>query len=150
MIICLLFITGFVNDAHKVFIAGKLLFFVYRVFVRFTKKLRADDVDVDVDVDDVDVDDVDGGIMIFTSSHSESIKILEFLRSERASVYLVGDEDAELDFSSARRQFSERKIKIMLYTEKSHFDNRYQIDGVNYLIMYSLPERKEFYFEVGV
>ncbi|XP_039684704.1 digestive organ expansion factor [Medicago truncatula] len=86
--------------------------------------------------------------MIFTSSHSESIKILEFLRSERASVYLVGDEDAELDFSSARRQFSERKIKIMLYTEKSHFDNRYQIDGVNYLIMYSLPERKEFYFEI--
>ncbi|KEH19685.1 U3 small nucleolar RNA-associated protein, putative [Medicago truncatula] len=141
-----------------------------QVFVRFTKKLRADDVDVDVDVDDVDVDDVDvdvarhdyfverifprikdsdkGGIMIFTSSHSESIKILEFLRSERASVYLVGDEDAELDFSSARRQFSERKIKIMLYTEKSHFDNRYQIDGVNYLIMYSLPERKEFYFEI--
>nr|XP_012568395.1 U3 small nucleolar RNA-associated protein 25-like [Cicer arietinum] len=37
----------------------------------------------------------------------------------------------------------------MLYTERSHFYHRYKIRGVQNLIIYSLPERKEIYPEVG-
>ncbi|KAI7746597.1 hypothetical protein M8C21_010208 [Ambrosia artemisiifolia] len=36
----------------------------------------------------------------------------------------------------------------MLYTERAHFFYRYKIRGIQNLIIYSLPERKEFYPEI--
>nr|POE48247.1 digestive organ expansion factor like [Quercus suber] len=36
----------------------------------------------------------------------------------------------------------------MLYTERAHFYYRYKIRGIQNLIIYSLPERKEFYPEI--
>jgi U3 small nucleolar RNA-associated protein 25 len=37
----------------------------------------------------------------------------------------------------------------MLYTERAYFYKRYKIRGIKNLILYSLPERKEFYPEVS-
>jgi U3 small nucleolar RNA-associated protein 25 len=36
----------------------------------------------------------------------------------------------------------------MLYTERAYFYKRYKIRGIKNLILYSLPERKEFYPEI--
>nr|DAD26228.1 TPA_asm: hypothetical protein HUJ06_027696 [Nelumbo nucifera] len=36
----------------------------------------------------------------------------------------------------------------MLYTERAHFYHRYKIRGIQNLIIYSLPERKELYPEI--
>ncbi|KHN15317.1 U3 small nucleolar RNA-associated protein 25, partial [Glycine soja] len=52
------------------------------------------------------------------------------------------------DISRARVWFYEGKRKILVYTERSHFYHRYKIRGVQNLIIYSLPERKEFYPEI--
>ncbi|MCL7047767.1 hypothetical protein MKW94_002688, partial [Papaver nudicaule] len=52
------------------------------------------------------------------------------------------------DISRARIWFFEGKQKIMLYTERAHFYHRYKIRGMKNLIIYSLPERKEFYPEL--
>ncbi|KAL6585611.1 hypothetical protein OROMI_002255 [Orobanche minor] len=73
-------------------------------------------------------DSVQHGVMIFISSYFEYIK--------RNAI------------SRVRGQFFRGDKKIMLYTERAHFYYRYKIRGVQNLIIYSLPERKEFYPEI--
>ncbi|XP_004490471.1 protein NUCLEOLAR FACTOR 1 [Cicer arietinum] len=89
-----------------------------------------------------------GGIMLFTSSYFEFIRIRNFLKSQSASFCLLGEYTSQRDISRARLWFYEGKRKIMLYTERSHFYHRYKIRGVQNLIIYSLPERKEIYPEI--
>ncbi|KAM3696674.1 hypothetical protein ACJW31_06G056200 [Castanea mollissima] len=68
--------------------------------------------------------------MLFISSYFEFVRIRNFLKSQEASFCLLGER------------------KIMLYTERAHFYYRYKIRGIQNLIIYSLPERKEFYPEI--
>ncbi|XP_054821182.1 LOW QUALITY PROTEIN: protein NUCLEOLAR FACTOR 1 [Prosopis cineraria] len=89
-----------------------------------------------------------GGIMIFISSYFDFIRIRNFLKSQDASFCLLGEYTTHSDISRARLWFFEQRRKIMLYTERSHFYHRYKIRGVKNLIIYSLPERKEFYPEI--
>ncbi|XP_050372122.1 protein NUCLEOLAR FACTOR 1 [Argentina anserina] len=91
---------------------------------------------------------VEGGIMIFISSYFEYVRVRNFLKSQNASFCLLHEYSDQKDISRARVWFFEGKRKIMLYTERSHFYHRYKIRGIQNLIIYSLPERKEFYPEV--
>ncbi|KAM2613822.1 hypothetical protein TB2_028518 [Malus domestica] len=93
-------------------------------------------------------DSVEGGIMIFISSYFEYVRVRNFLKSQSASFCLLHEYAQQSDISRARVRFFEGKRKIMLYTERSHFYHRYKIRGIQNLIIYSLPERKEFYPEV--
>ncbi|KAI3805580.1 hypothetical protein L1987_28095 [Smallanthus sonchifolius] len=52
------------------------------------------------------------------------------------------------DISRSRVWFFQGEKKIMLYTERAHFYHRFKIRGIQNLIIYSLPERKEFYPEI--
>ncbi|XP_057430427.1 protein NUCLEOLAR FACTOR 1 [Lotus japonicus] len=89
-----------------------------------------------------------GGIMLFINSYFEFVRIRNFLKSQNASFCLLGEYTKQSDISRARLWFYEGSRKIMLYTERSHFYHRYKIRGVKNLIIYSLPERKEFYPEI--
>ncbi|XP_076894454.1 protein NUCLEOLAR FACTOR 1-like [Bidens hawaiensis] len=93
-------------------------------------------------------DSVQGGIMIFISSYFEFVRIRNFLKSQDASMCLVGEYTQNSDISRSRAWFFQGKKKIMLYTERAHFYHRYKIRGIQNLIIYSLPERKEFYPEI--
>lgn len=75
--------------------------------------------------------------VVVTRKCTDAINILWLIRYAQQS-----------DISRARVRFFEGKRKIMLYTERSHFYHRYKIRGIQNLIIYSLPERKEFYPEV--
>nr|CAB3451748.1 unnamed protein product [Digitaria exilis] len=55
---------------------------------------------------------------------------------------------SQQDISRSRLWFFEGKKKILLYSERSHFYHRYKIRGTKHLLIYSLPERKEFYPEL--
>ncbi|KAJ0592129.1 putative digestive organ expansion factor, predicted [Helianthus annuus] len=93
-------------------------------------------------------DSVQGGIMILINSVLELVGVRKFLKSQDAS-FCVCDEDTERpDISRARAWFFQGKKKIMLYTERAHFYYRYKIRGIQNLIIYSIPERKEFYPEI--
>ncbi|KAJ9550639.1 hypothetical protein OSB04_014684 [Centaurea solstitialis] len=92
-------------------------------------------------------DSVQGGIMIFISSYFEFVRVRNFLKSQDASMCLLGEYEKQSDISRSRVWFFQGKRKIMLYTERSHFYHRYKIRGIQNLIIYSLPERKEFYPE---
>ncbi|XP_004296470.1 PREDICTED: digestive organ expansion factor homolog [Fragaria vesca subsp. vesca] len=91
---------------------------------------------------------VEGGIMIFISSYFEYVRVRNFLKKQNASFCLLHEYADQKDISRARVWFFEGKRKIMLYTERAHFYHRYKIRGIQNLIIYSLPERKEFYPEV--
>ncbi|KAK6923621.1 U3 small nucleolar RNA-associated protein 25 [Dillenia turbinata] len=89
-----------------------------------------------------------GGVMLFVSSYFEFVRIRNFLKSQNASFCLLGEYTKQSDISRARVWFFEGRRKIMLYTERAHFYHRYKIRGIQNLIIYSLPERKEFYPEI--
>ncbi|KAK2636941.1 hypothetical protein Ddye_031733 [Dipteronia dyeriana] len=93
-------------------------------------------------------DSIQGGIMLFISSYLEFVRIRNFLKSQSASFCLLGDYTETSDVSRARVWFFEGKRKMILYTERAHFYHRYKIRGIQNLIIYSLPERKEFYPEI--
>ncbi|KAA8535738.1 hypothetical protein F0562_030760 [Nyssa sinensis] len=93
-------------------------------------------------------DSIQGGIMLFINSYFEFVRVRNFLKSQDASFCLLGEYTKQSDISRARVWFFEGKRKIMLYTERAHFYHRYKIRGIQNLIIYSLPERKEFYPEI--
>ncbi|KAF3452756.1 hypothetical protein FNV43_RR03189 [Rhamnella rubrinervis] len=91
---------------------------------------------------------VQGGVMIFISSYFEFVRLRGFLKSQEASFCLLPEYAKPSDISRARVWFFEGKRKIMLYTERVHFYHRYKIRGIQNLIFYSLPERRDFYLEM--
>ncbi|KAL6508500.1 hypothetical protein OROHE_021633 [Orobanche hederae] len=93
-------------------------------------------------------DSVQHGVMIFISSYFEFVRLRNYLKSQAASFCLFGEYIKRNDISRVRGQFFRGDKKIMLYTERAHFYYRYKIRGVQNLIIYSLPERKEFYPEI--
>ncbi|GKV00418.1 hypothetical protein SLEP1_g13106 [Rubroshorea leprosula] len=131
----------------------KVLLQVRQVYERF-------DADSVADVDDARLeyftkkvfpkikDSIQGGIMLFVSSYFEFVRLRNFLKSQNASFCLLGDYTDQRDISRARVWFFEGKRKIMVYTERIHFYRRYKIRGIRNMIIYSLPERKEFYPEI--
>ncbi|XP_074289527.1 protein NUCLEOLAR FACTOR 1-like [Silene latifolia] len=93
-------------------------------------------------------DSIQGGVMLFISSYLEFLLIRKFLKKQDASFCILSEYTKQSDISRARNWFIKGDRKIMLYTERAHFYHRYKIRGIKNLIVYSLPERKEFYPEV--
>ncbi|XP_031483331.1 protein NUCLEOLAR FACTOR 1 [Nymphaea colorata] len=134
-------------------ILQKILLQVRQVYERFdaTSAIDIEDARFDYFVQKVFPkikDSLEGGIMIFTSSYFDFVRVRNFLKSQKASFCMLGEYTEESDKSRSRLWFFEGKRKIMLYTERAHFYFRYKIRGVKKLIIYSLPERKEFYPEI--
>lgn len=93
-------------------------------------------------------DSIQGGTMIFINSYFDFVRLRNFLKSQEASFCMLGEYTKQSDISRARVWFFNGNRKIMLYTERAHFYHRYKIRGIQNLIIYSLPERKEFYPEI--
>ncbi|KAB2027005.1 hypothetical protein ES319_D05G004000v1 [Gossypium barbadense] len=131
----------------------KVLSQVRQIYERFDASSIADVDDARLEYFEKKVfpkikDSDQGGIMLFASSYFEFVRLRNFLKSQNASFCLLGDYTNQKDISRARVWFFEGKRKIMLYTERIHFYRRYKIRGIRNLIIYSLPERKEFYYEI--
>ncbi|KAH0656994.1 hypothetical protein KY285_031876 [Solanum tuberosum] len=131
----------------------KVVLQIRQIYERFDANTAEDADDVRFDYFTKKVfpkikDSTQGGIMLFISSYFEFIRVRNFLKSQEASFCLLGEYTEQSDISRARGWFFDGKKKIMLYTERAHFYHRYKIRGIQNLIIYSLPERKEFYPEV--
>ncbi|KAL9244248.1 hypothetical protein vseg_018045 [Gypsophila vaccaria] len=134
-------------------ILQKVVMQVRQVYERFDSKsiVDADDARLDFFVTKVFPkikDSLQGGVMLFISSYFEFVRLRNFLKSQDASFCLLSEYTKQSDISRARNWFIKGDRKIILYTERAHFYHRYKIRGIKNLIMYSLPERKEFYPEV--
>ncbi|XP_065849827.1 protein NUCLEOLAR FACTOR 1 isoform X2 [Euphorbia lathyris] len=134
-------------------VLSKVLLPVRQIYERFDVKstVDADDARLEYFVKKVFPkikDSVQGGTMVFMSSYFEYVRLRNYLKSQNASFCVVADYTTPSDVSRARVAFFEGRKKIMLYTERFHFYRRYKMRGVQNLIIYSLPDRKEFYPEV--
>nr|XP_016502868.1 PREDICTED: U3 small nucleolar RNA-associated protein 25-like [Nicotiana tabacum] len=134
-------------------ILPKVVLQIRQIYERFDVKTAEDADDARFDYFTKKVfpkikDSIQGGIMLFISSYFEFIRVRNFLKSQEASFCLLGEYTEQSDISRARVWFFNETKKIMLYTERAHFYHRYKIRGIQNLIIYSLPERKEFYPEV--
>ncbi|XP_077245299.1 U3 small nucleolar RNA-associated protein [Tasmannia lanceolata] len=132
----------------------KVLLQVRQVYERFnaTSITDADDARFDYFAKKVFPkikDSIQGGTMLFVSSYFEFVRIRNFLKAQNASFCLLGEYTKQTDISRARIWFFEGKRKTMVYTERAHFYHRYKIRGIQNIIIYSLPERKEFYPEIA-
>ncbi|VVA91685.1 unnamed protein product [Arabis nemorensis] len=90
-------------------------------------------------------DSVQGGVMIFVHSYFDLVRVRNFLKSQKASFCFLHENTTDKNISRARNEFFLGKKKIMIYNARTYFYKRYQIRGIKNLIMYYLPERKEFY-----
>lgn len=134
-------------------VLSKVLLQVRQVYERFDVNsiANADDARLEYFIKKVFPkikDSIQGGVMLFISSYFEYVRLRNYLKSQNASFCVIADYTEPSDVSRARVQFFEGRKKIMLYTERVHFFHRYKIRGIKNLIIYSLPERKEFYPEV--
>uniref|UniRef100_A0A5B7BL58 Putative U3 small nucleolar RNA-associated protein 25 n=1 Tax=Davidia involucrata TaxID=16924 RepID=A0A5B7BL58_DAVIN len=131
----------------------KVLLQVRQIYERFDAESIVDEDDARLEYFAKKVfpkikDSIQGGIMLFISSYFEFVRVRNFLKSQDASFCLLGEYTKQSDISRARVWFFQGRRKIMLYTERAHFYHRYKIRGIQNLIIYSLPERKEFYPEI--
>lgn len=93
-------------------------------------------------------DSTEGGIMIFISSSLDYLRVKYFLKCQDASYCEITEFSKRSDIPRTRNLFHKGDLKIMLYTERAYFYHRYKIRGIKNLIVYSLPERKEFFPEI--
>ncbi|XP_047316686.1 U3 small nucleolar RNA-associated protein 25 [Impatiens glandulifera] len=131
----------------------KVLIEVRQIYERFDAETLADADDARLEyftnkVLPKIINTTEGGVMLFISSYFEFVRLRNYLKSQEASICLLGDYTKQSDISRARIWFYQGTRKIMLYTERSHFYHRYKIRGMKNLIIYSLPERNDFYPEI--
>ncbi|CAI7851867.1 unnamed protein product, partial [Closterium sp. NIES-54] len=93
-------------------------------------------------------DSVQGGVLVYTQSYFEFVRLRNFFKQENLSFCLLSEYTDERNVHRARAWFFQNRRRIMLYSERSHFYHRYRIRGIREVIFYSLPCYPHFYAEI--
>merc|ERR1712224_505204 len=88
------------------------------------------------------------GHLIFFRTYFDLIRIKNFLKELNASFVCINEYSCRGDISSNMALFSGEKKKILLYTERAHFFNRYSINGIMAILFYSIPFHITYYAEM--
>jgi len=88
------------------------------------------------------------GILLFVSSYFDFVRVRNFLKSEDASFAACSEYSKSTDITRARTLFFQRKVKLLLISERFHFFRRYRLRGVQSVLFYSLPIYPHFYPEI--
>ncbi|KAK9823260.1 hypothetical protein WJX72_001434 [[Myrmecia] bisecta] len=88
------------------------------------------------------------GQLIFVPSYFDFVRLRNFLKAEAAHFVGLCEYAKHSDVSRGRSHFFHGRRRIMLYTERAHFYNRYRIRGVKDVYFYQLPEHATAYAEL--
>eukprot|EP00271_Cylindrocystis_brebissonii_P008120 TRINITY_DN22147_c0_g1_i1.p1 TRINITY_DN22147_c0_g1~~TRINITY_DN22147_c0_g1_i1.p1 ORF type:complete len:1006 (+),score=304.02 TRINITY_DN22147_c0_g1_i1:100-3117(+) len=93
-------------------------------------------------------DSLQSGVLLFVRSYFEFVRLRNHLKAEGFSFALLGEYSKASDISRARSWFFHGRRSFLLYTERSHFYNRFRIRGIKEIVFVSLPENAHFYAEM--
>ncbi|GAB6022102.1 hypothetical protein CHUAL_006245 [Chamberlinius hualienensis] len=88
------------------------------------------------------------GTVIFVSYYWDYVYVRNFLRKNDVGFAQICEYHEPGKVAEARDKFFHRHRKFLLYTERTHFYNRYKIKGVKHLLFYQLPSNPIFYSEI--
>eukprot|EP00798_Chlamydomonas_sp_ICE-L_P009960 gene9960-7836_t len=88
------------------------------------------------------------GLLIFLPNYFDFVRVRNFMKAEDADYTAISEYTEPPDVTAARSRFFNRKRRILLYTERTHFYHRHRIRGIKDILMYSLPEHGNYYSEI--
>jgi U3 small nucleolar RNA-associated protein 25 len=105
-----------------------------------------------------------GGLLLFVPSYFDFVRLRNFLREEEADFAALSEYCDRGEATRARARFfagsqgaaasagaagaTASTCRLLLYTERAHFYNRYRVRGVRDVLFYGLPEHAHYYSEL--
>ena len=86
--------------------------------------------------------------MVFVPSYLDYVRIRNHCAASDRSFVGVSEYSSGPEMARARSQFFAGNRRLMVYTERAHFYNRFRMRGVRELVFYGLPAYAHFYVEM--
>lgn len=87
------------------------------------------------------------GTLIFVPSYMDFVRLRNYMDNENLSCSSISEYTETGLVNRARTFFANGRTKMLMMTERFHHFRRFQIKGVNQVIMYGVPENPQFYKE---
>lgn len=87
------------------------------------------------------------GTLIVVPSYMDFVRLRNYMDRENYSCACISEYTPVSTVSRARTYFASQRTKMLMMTERFHHFRRFQLKGVNQVIIYGLPENPTFYQE---
>lgn len=138
---------------------SQIVFKVKQTFSRFDSEVPSSDPDtrfnffktliVPLLMEQTEEHGEPGGTLVYVPDYSDYLRLKQYLRFETSVNFCAIDEYAsQSKLTRYRDGFKNGKYKVMLYTERLHHYNRFEIQGVKNVVFYKVPSEEKYYTEV--
>ncbi|XP_053207414.1 U3 small nucleolar RNA-associated protein 25 homolog [Panonychus citri] len=86
--------------------------------------------------------------LIYIPSYFDFVKLRNYFRMEDINFTQICEYTKKGKIAQSRAWFFHEGRNFLLYTERSHFYNRFRIKGIRHLVFYQLPTYPHFYSEL--
>ncbi len=116
-------------------------FFVRNMFPRLRRICRG----LDAEEEHMFAREPEQGTIIFVPSYFDFLRLRNLFVSDGLDPALCCEYTPPRDQTRNRSMFFHGRKRIMLYTERNHFYNRFRIRGARHIIFYGPPSHAQFY-----
>ncbi|GMM36178.1 rRNA-binding ribosome biosynthesis protein [Saccharomycopsis crataegensis] len=149
------FKRNFTSDESGI---GQIVFKLRQVFNRFECELPVNDPNARFNYFKTNIvpflkeqsdDKEGGGALVYLPDYSDYLRVKNYLRYETSVNFCSLDEySSQSKLTKYRDGFAKGKYKVMLYTERLHHYNRFEIKGVRNVVFYKCPSDETYYSEI--